>query len=186
MRVSNVTMCVMEDAIACVCTCVLSKRLLALLMVHRWVFTIGKGELERKWWTPCVAHENVPEGNMDTALFTGMCVVVLEIQRGSWDCIHMFAPLLPSCPSDCAYTLDWLSPARSVCVNYFWLFDCVRVRVSLVVCWVSVAREESVLPGSRRAASPSQLSLHSSGKLLLGSLVWFPTSKNAFAFINGL
>lgn len=30
---------------------------LALLIIYRWVFSIGKGESERKWWTPCVVDE---------------------------------------------------------------------------------------------------------------------------------
>lgn len=72
-------MCVSEDSL-CVCMYMCVRRLLALLIVHRWVFTIGKGELERKWWTPCVGDENVPEGALDQAPFTGICVVVLEIE----------------------------------------------------------------------------------------------------------
>lgn len=127
-------MCVREDTTACVCVCVCvcvcMKRLLALLIVHRWVFTIGKGELERKWWTPCVGDENVPEGTLASAPFTGVCVVVLEIEGKRK--LRLFVPHRLWVLSDCAYMRMSVSYTVCVCVC---LHQAVRTVWSVVCQW---------------------------------------------------
>lgn len=69
MYVCIYSMRVKSRQLVCVWVCAslwVKERLLALLIIHRWVFTIEKGELERKWWSPCAVDERSPEVTLFT------------------------------------------------------------------------------------------------------------------------
>lgn len=115
------------------------KRVLALLITHRWVFTIRKGELESKWWTPYVVGESAPE----VTLFTDILYLLLysRLRKRRWYCLHIFP-----------------------CHLHFWLIIllhqivsspaelCLPVSLSVHV-FVSAWQHLGSVPGSRRAAS---------------------------------
>lgn len=128
-----------------------SKRemLLALLIIRRWVFTIGKGELERKWWTPCVVGERPPE----VTLFADVPYLRLYSRRKYMKaesspfpchlhvCLMILLHQIVSSPAECVY--QWVS--LSVCL-------CQADRI----WWSAVCQPPDrgqTLPGSIRAAS---------------------------------
>lgn len=107
----------------------------ALLIAHRWLFTIEKAESDRKWCSPCVVAESVspgrasgrdilPAGSSDATRYPNQ---KMHRPRPEPDCRQASLCWSPSPPSG--------------------------------QCWTP----GPILPGSRRAASPS------SGKLLLAA-----------------
>lgn len=92
----------------CVCLCmserVSEKWLLALLITHRWVFTIRKGELERKWWTPCVVDESAPEV---TVYRHTVSAVVFQAEKKEM-IVPSHIPLPSSCLTDYTSASDCL------------------------------------------------------------------------------
>lgn len=174
------TICVWVKTRLLVCVCVRERererlrRLLALLIVHRWVFTIGKGELERKWWTPCVVDESVPEGTLDTAPFTDICVVVFEIERERErkkmlrleSHVCSLVDFMPEWLYFYIYYTVYL--LQSDVFEWVCLFVCTSVSAwqGRAVCCLSVAWEGSN-PARLQESAPhlAKRGWHSSGKL---------------------
>lgn len=134
----------------CVCLCmserVSEKWLLALLITHRWVFTIRKGELERKWWTPCVVDESAPEV---TVYRHTVSAVVFQAEKKEV-ILPSHIPLPSSCLTDYTSASDFLISC--------WM--CLPVSLSVHV-FVSAWQDLGVCPRLQKSnLSSTQELLH--------------------------
>lgn len=123
------------------------EKLLALLIIHRWVFTIGKGELERKWWTPCVVDERSPEVTLFTDIpYLQLCSKLMGGKK------EMMLPSCISFPSSCLTDYTSASNCLISCWPCLSVSSSARVFVSgqqdLVICCLS---------GSRPGSNPARL-----------------------------
>lgn len=173
MFICTVCVWVRSRQLVCGCVCVSERRLLALLIIHRWVFTIGKGELDRKWWTPCVVDERSRRHSGHGSVHRHVVMEEREMKLISWS--HGHSPAAPMA--------EWPCPHVRVCSHRV----CVCDWVCLDVCGgLTGPRGPSVTAERPNAArlqesgltQPAEHGWHSKAAAPFCSflLVWLPSS----------
>lgn len=118
----------------CVRVCVCLRRLLALLIVHRWVFAVRKGEFERKWWTPCVQSLLWIERSWCAVVLrdgsTGVAVAVFIYIHASSECTPTRVCVLVSASQSCCLSKN--KRGQPCCAPGEWF----QANTATLHCWL--------------------------------------------------